>query len=83
MVDGKDPFAGLLPGSQEAVDAGCICPVEANNHGKGRPAGDGLVTFTQVERCHIHGPGIQRRNRLGAKVLDDAMGKGRVGWNKN
>lgn len=44
------------PGSWEAIDAGCACPVYDNCHGKGRPTGEGLVYFVYVEHCPVHNP---------------------------
>jgi hypothetical protein len=38
------------PGSDEAIAAGCICPVLDNSHGKG----DG--PFRVIEGCPIHDP---------------------------
>jgi hypothetical protein len=43
------------PGSPEAVEAGCSCPVLDNHHGKGRPYKDS-VEFVMNFDCPIHGP---------------------------
>ena len=48
------------PGSREAVDAGCICPVMDNGHGSGWMGGvknpeTGEVMFVIVEGCPVHG----------------------------
>ena len=44
----------MLPGSPEAVAAGCICDPEKNDHGRGvRTADDGLTLVADVE-CDIH-----------------------------
>ena len=39
------------PGSDEALDLGCTCPVLDNGHGRGR--GDGQ--FWIMEDCPLHG----------------------------
>lgn len=41
------------PGTQEAIDAGCICPVFDNSHGKGA-FGDPKLGFYITEGCPIH-----------------------------
>lgn len=41
----------MNPGSDEAIEAGCTCPVLDNAHGEGR--GDG--TFWISGDCPIHG----------------------------
>lgn len=42
------------PGSDEAIQQGCTCPVLDNRHGQGYYAGpDG--TFVMVEDCPLHG----------------------------
>ena len=41
------------PGSEAAIDAGCLCPVLDNRHGKGYYAGpDGVFIYNQG--CPIH-----------------------------
>ena len=46
----------LNPGSPEAVESGCTCPVIDNHHGKGVPSGDMLHrNFWIAETCHLHG----------------------------
>lgn len=47
----KITITPILPGSPEAVAAGCTCPVLDNGHGLGR--GDG--TFVFDGGCPIHG----------------------------
>lgn len=42
------------PGSDEAVKAGCICPVMDNFHGKGIPL-DGKTAFWINGDCPVHG----------------------------
>jgi hypothetical protein len=55
------------PGSREALDGGCTCPVEENHYGKGylggSPGGDGSLIFAVSEDCPLHRRG--RRLRQG------------------
>lgn len=41
----------LNPGSKEAVDKGCLCPILDNHHGKG--LGNGM--FWRNQKCPLHG----------------------------
>lgn len=45
------------PGSDEAIDGGCVCPVLDNGHGRGRPGVDGTdgPSFWMNENCPMHG----------------------------
>jgi len=43
------------PGSDAALDAGCICPVLDNAHGRGVIL-DGRPQFWMVHGCPIHDP---------------------------
>lgn len=43
------------PGSYDAVDAGCKCPVVDNSHGDGIPYPLGRRWYIS-ERCPIHAP---------------------------
>lgn len=47
------------PGSREALDAGCRCPVLDNAHGRGYLGGvkdeQGDTVFVMVVDCPIHG----------------------------
>lgn len=62
----SDEHAGLPnPGSDEAIDAGCVCPVLDNAHGKGYYAGP-PGTFVMNEDCLVHG-----RLRKAQYWLDD------------
>lgn len=45
------------PGSEEAVDAGCTCPVLDNNHGRGARIGPSGPLFWRAESCPLHGFG--------------------------
>lgn len=43
------------PGSKEAVDMGCLCPVMDNHSGKGfRQNADGGMLFWMVKDCPVH-----------------------------
>ena len=45
----------LKPGSKEAIDAGCTCPVLHNRHGKGYAEDkDGKALYIFGEDCKIH-----------------------------
>lgn len=41
----------LNPGSDEAIEQGCICPVLDNNHGQGADRGCWWIT----RDCPLHG----------------------------
>ncbi len=46
------------PGSQEAINRGCTCPVIDNHHGEGVPMGGGSgVSFWMNAGCPVHAPG--------------------------
>lgn len=47
----------LNPGSHEALNAGCECPVLDNNHGIGRCIG-GQIMFWRNEECPLHGESL-------------------------
>lgn len=42
------------PGSDEAMEQGCTCPVMDNCHGEGFPYG-GKQSFYVNENCPVHG----------------------------
>ncbi len=48
------------PGSDEAREKGCTCPVLDNGHGKGWMGGrtdeNGATLFVRVEGCPLHWP---------------------------
>ena len=48
------------PGSNEALDQGCTCPVLDNNHGRGSylKNKDGETLFWKTSDCPIHGDGL-------------------------
>lgn len=49
----KKPYA---PGSQEAIEIGCVCPVEKNNKGAGAYRNkSGFPVFWFDKGCPIHG----------------------------
>ena len=43
------------PGSKEAIEQGCICPVSDKYHGKGFPWGGVNPAFWIREGCPLHG----------------------------
>jgi len=43
------------PGTDEALDAGCRCPVLDNAHGRGRPGPDGEPEWWVNFDCPLHG----------------------------
>lgn len=50
------------PGSREAVDAGCTCPVSDNCHGAGNDMASAMAgkpTFWISGDCPLHGKGIE------------------------
>ena len=42
------------PGSDEAIEQGCLCPVLDNNHGLGVSTSDGQNLFWQSCSCPVH-----------------------------
>ncbi len=48
------------PGSDEALEKGCTCPVLDNGHGKGWMGGRtdemGATLFVRVQGCPLHWP---------------------------
>ena len=42
------------PGSNEAIELGCICPVLDNNHGRGSGP------FWYTEGCPVHCPQVKK-----------------------
>jgi hypothetical protein len=48
------------PGSPEAVEKGCLCPVMDNHGGKGFQMGEENGTmFWMVRKCPLHGNGME------------------------
>lgn len=49
----------LAPGSDEAIAAGCVCPIEDNEHGKGWKGGvkdeNGETVYILSWVCPVHG----------------------------
>jgi len=46
----------VIPGTQEALDAGCLCPVLDNSHGKGYMGlGEERGLYVYNGECPIHG----------------------------
>ena len=50
----------MSPGSDEAVAAGCLCPVLDNARGRGAWGSDGEI-FWRVADCPLHGEGTNTR----------------------
>lgn len=46
-----------VPGTYQAAASGCICDVQANNHGRNEPPGGWHIT----EGCPVHAPSTTRR----------------------
>lgn len=49
------------PGSKEAVDKGCTCPVMDNHHGAGFPY-DNSTCFYINEHCPLHGGDVDEHD---------------------
>ena len=47
------------PGSPEAVEKGCKCPVMDNHAGEGFHMGDNGPMFWMVRSCPLHGNGME------------------------
>ncbi len=45
----------MIPGTREAQQGGCICPVMDNDNGAGIPLGDGQIGYWVSGDCPIHG----------------------------
>jgi len=45
----------MNPGSKEATDKGCTCPVLDNHHGRGVSQGGKEPLFWKNEHCPLHG----------------------------
>ena len=43
------------PGSDEAIDAGCTCPILDNAHGRGQAGLGGTFNFWINANCPVHG----------------------------
>lgn len=52
--------ADAKPGSREAVERGCTCPVIDNHYGRGIPGGQGLKWWIS-ETCPLHSQGTLAR----------------------
>lgn len=54
------------PGSKEAQEQGCICPVVDNNYGEGFAWGKGKKCFWMTDGCPLHRQkGKVRKNNSG------------------
>jgi len=59
----KQPEVNLpLPGSDEAINAGCSCAVLDNRHGAGAYEVNGKAVFWVNASCKIHGDGSARED---------------------
>jgi len=69
------------PGSKEARDLGCTCPVLDNNFGEGTPDGHGGLDFDVNAACPLHGfarwPMLLARLSLSLKSLRQRLSGGR------
>lgn len=45
----------LNPGDPKALEAGCKCPADTNQHGKGLDGSYSEAHFLIVESCPLHG----------------------------
>lgn len=45
----------MNPGSKEAIEKGCTCPVLDNHHGRGVSQGGKEPLFWKNEHCPLHG----------------------------
>ena len=57
----------MTPGSDEAIAAGCTCPVIDNDYGRGCMGGvkddTGQTVFVISGDCPLHGDGAMKRAR--------------------
>lgn len=55
------PLSSPSPGSNEAIEQGCTCPVLSNNKGKGTGLKDhdGNLLFWKFSDCPLHGTGLK------------------------
>ena len=57
----------MNPGSDEAIAAGCTCPIMDNGHGRGYLGGvtdeQGQTVFVIASNCPIHGDDAMKRAR--------------------
>jgi len=52
------------PGSPEAIDQGCTCPVDDNARGRGFPMTDGEMCFYVEAACPLHGVPSENNPRI-------------------
>lgn len=73
MTPELERAARAKPGSDEAIDAGCTCPILDNAHGKGwLCSGEFWIT----EGCPLHAPTAGIDHILGASVSDVQLPRG-------
>lgn len=53
------------PGSDEAIEEGCTCPVFDNNHGRGYMGMEDVFVYNGD--CPMHGPEAEERNKQESK----------------
>lgn len=53
----KPGLKGPKPGSDDALDAGCLCPVLDNGHGRGYMGMPGI--FVMRADCPLHGTEVR------------------------
>jgi hypothetical protein len=58
MSDAPEPTPN--PGSPEANDIGCLCPVMDNAYGRGYMGMEGI--FVYREDCPVHGPKLKPKH---------------------
>lgn len=51
----REPIEPDAPGSESAIDRGCLCPSLDNGHGRGRRRADGDVEYWITAGCPLHG----------------------------
>lgn len=50
------------PGTKEALDLGCTCPVIDNHYGHGVPTLHGEPSFWYTEGCPVHSEGEEEED---------------------
>ena len=63
------------PGSDEAIDQGCTCPVIDNGHGRGRGDGNFVMDF----HCPLHGIAGRSPDEIHAQLVRRSSLRSSVG----